>query len=191
MTAPQRSRVAVERAVAFGALAAIGGFAFIESFHFGWLKEGNRVGPGLLPAVTGGLILIVSLALLVSSLRNRTAKEHGLAEIAHATIGDGDGVQSADSPDDEEPDIFGRTAAQRLRQLQLVTAAVIVALLLVPLLGLLVAMLVFCLFVSIVVEGRPWLASVVVNGASITAVWAVFAVFLEVPLPAGYLGIGG
>ena len=192
MSTPDTSRLAVERAVAFGLIAAVGGFAFVESFGYGWFNEGHRIGPGLLPGVLGGLVLVVALALLVSGLRSRTPKEHGLAEIVSATTaGEGGTMGSGGGIADDEPDIFGRTAAQRLRQLQMVTVAVIVALLAVPALGLLVAMFLFCLFVSIVVERRPWLPSVVVNGLSVAAIWGVFGVFLEVPLPAGYLGIGG
>lgn len=191
MSAPDISRLAVERGVAFGLIAVVGGFAFVESFGYGWFNEGHRIGPGLLPGVLGGLVLVVALALLVTGLRDRTPKEHGLAEIATATTADDSGVGQPDVLADDEPDIFGRTAAQRFRQLQMVTVAVIVALLVVPLLGLLGSMFLFCLFVSIVVERRPWLPSVLINGISIAAVWGVFGVFLEVPLPAGYLGIGG
>jgi hypothetical protein len=78
-----------------------------------------------------------------------------------------------------------------MRQLQMVTVALIVALLIVPLVGLLGALALFCLFASIVVERRPWLSSVVITTVSITVIYLVFAVFLEVPLPAGVLGIGG
>ena len=49
----------------------------------------------------------------------------------------------------------------------------------------------FCLFASIVVERRPWLSSVLITGVSITVIYLVFSVFLEVPLPTGALGIGG
>lgn len=191
MSAVDTSRFAVERGVAFGLIAVVGGFAFVESFDYGWFNEGHRIGPGLLPGVLGALVLVLALALLVSGLRGRTPKEHGLAEIATATTADEGVVGPDDALADDEPDIFGRTAAQRFRQLQMVTVAVIVALLLVPVLGLLGSMFLFCLFVSIVVERRPWLPSVLINGLSIAAVWAVFGVFLEVPLPAGYLGIGG
>lgn len=184
MSTPQTSRLAVERAVAFGLIAAIGGFAFVKSFGYDWLKEDNRIGAGLLPGVTGGLVLVLALGLLVAGLRGDAPKERGLAAITGTTTDD-------DGSTNEEPDIFGRTAAQRLRQLQVVVVAVTATLLLVPVLGLLTAMFLFCLFVSIVVERRPWLPSVVITGLSVAAVWAVFAVFLEVPLPAGYLGIGG
>lgn len=192
MSAPQTSRLAVERAVAFGLIAVVGGFAFVESFGYGWFNEGHRIGPGLLPGVLGGLVAVVALALLLSGLRSRSSTKHGLAEIASATTaGEGGSTEPDDGTADDEPDIFGRTAAQRFRQLQMVTVAVIVALLVVPVLGLLGSMFLFCLFVSIVVERRPWLPSVLINGLSVAAIWGVFGVFLEVPLPTGYLGIGG
>ena len=78
-----------------------------------------------------------------------------------------------------------------MRQLQMVTVALVVALLLVQLVGLLAALALFCLFASIVVERRPWLSSVLITAVSITVIYLVFSVFLEVPMPTGALGIGG
>ena len=59
------------------------------------------------------------------------------------------------------------------------------------LVGLLGALALFCLVASIGVERRPWLSSVVITAVSVTTIYLVFSVFLEVPLPAGALGIGG
>jgi hypothetical protein len=197
VSAPAR-RIAVEEAVAYGFLAAVGGYAFINAFDYPVLTEGNRVGPGLLPAIYGGLIAVISAVLLVLTLSGHRARhDHGLAEVAQSVTPETlvvPGSTETDDPDaeaDGDVDIFGRTAGQRMRQLQMVTVALVVALLLVPLLGLLGALALFCLFASIVVEGRPWLSSVVITAVSITVIYLVFSVLLEVPLPAGALGIGG
>jgi hypothetical protein len=182
--------VGVERAVAFGLLAAVGGYAFVVSFGYQWFVDQGRVGPGLVPGVIGGLVAVVSLAMVVTSLRGpKRAEAHGLAEVVAAAT-----EQSPDPDTDEngdDVDIFGRTARQRVHQLWMVTAALVVTLSLVGYIGLLMAFLLFCLFASIVVERRPWLTSLVITAISIAAVYYVFAVFLEVPLPTGYLGIGG
>jgi hypothetical protein len=199
VTTQPRHQIAVKEAVAFGLLAAVGGYAFITAwFDYDLFNEGNRVGPGLVPAVVGGLITLVSGALLAHTLTGRRARhDHGLAEVAQSVAADlptEDGVAEpadpgADAGDDL--DIFGRTAAQRMRQLQMVTIALVVALLLVSLVGLLGALGLFSLFVSIMVERRPWLPSVLITATSLGVVYGVFVVFLEVPLPTGALGIGG
>ncbi|MBC2935148.1 tripartite tricarboxylate transporter TctB family protein [Nocardioides sp. zg-1228] len=198
MSAPAR-RIAVEEAVAYGFLTAIGGYATLTAFDYPAFTEGNRIGPGLLPAVFGGLITLISAGLLVSTLTgHRTRHDHGLAEVAQSVAPDslpasgpaadtGSDVESADSG----VDIFGRTAAQRMRQLQIVTVALVVALLLVPVVGLLGALGLFSLFASIVVERRPWLSSVIISAVSVLVIYLVFSVVLNVPLPAGAIGIGG
>jgi hypothetical protein len=170
-------RIAVEEAVAYGFLTAVGGYALVTAFDYPLFNEGNRIGPGLLPAVFAGLITLIS-GVVQSVVADSTAEETSPhADPEDATDGD--------------VDIFGRTAAQRFRQLQMVTVALIVCLLIVPLVGLLGALALFCLVASIGVERRPWLSSVVITAVSVTTIYLVFSVFLEVPLPAGALGIGG
>lgn len=197
MSTPAR-RVAVEEAAAYGFLVAVGGYAFITAFDYPVFNEGNRIGPGLLPAVFAGTITLVSAWLLLRALTGHRARHDlGLAEVAQSVGPEAPGEPppgQASGPGADpagDVDIFGRTAAQRLRQLQLVTVALVVALLIVPVVGLLGAMALFCLFASIVVERRPWLSSVLITAASVVVVHLVFAVFLEVPLPTGVLGIGG
>jgi len=195
VTTQQKHRIAVEEALAFGFLTAVGGYAFLTAwFDYDLLNEGNRVGPGLVPAVVGALIALISGVLLVLTLTGRRARhDHGLAEVAESLAADlpADAEVPETSDADDDLDIFGRTAAQRMRQLQMVTVALVVALFLVSLVGLLGALGLFGLFVAIVVERRPWLPSVLITAASVGVIYAVFAVFLEVPLPTGSLGIGG
>lgn len=182
--------MAVEEAVAYGFLTALGGYALLTAFDYPILTESGQVGPGLLPAVFSGLITVISAGLLLATLAGRRAKhDDGLAEIAHSVTAD---VSSGpDDQADEGLDIFGRTAGYRMRQLQMVTVALVVSLLLVPLVGLLVALGLFSLVASILVERRPWLSSVVITAVSLVSIYLVFAVFLEVPLPTGLLGFGG
>lgn len=187
----ERATVDVERAVAFGLLTAVGGYAFVMSFDYGWFNEGNRVGPGLVPAATGGLVCLISAALLVATLmRREPTGSDGLAQVAGASTDGGDGL-AAGTEGNDDVDMFGRTQAERMRQLWMVAAGLLVALWLVGFVGLLPALGLFCLFASIVVERRPWLPAVAVTAASLAAAYAVFVVFLDVPLPTGYLGFGG
>jgi len=181
----------VERAVAFGLLTAVGGYAFFMSFDYGWFNEGNRVGPGLVPAVTGALVALISGGLLIATLLRRApSRSEGLAQIATATTGDSALVEEEERGEDDV-DMFGRTPAQRVRQLWLVTGGLLVALYLIGFVGMLPALGLFCLFASIYVERRPWLPSVLVTAASLAVAYGVFVVFLEVPLPTGYLDFGG
>lgn len=193
MSRPAR-RISVEEAVAYGFLTVVGGYALITAFDYPLFKEGNRIGPGLLPVIFAGLITAISAGMLVLTLAGRRAgRDHGLAEVAQSVVPDAarqpdDAPAAADEQDDV--DIFGRTPAQRMRQLQMVVVALVVALLLVPVVGLLAALGLFCLFASIVVERRPWLSSVIITAVSVVLIYLVFSVFLEVPLPGGSLGIG-
>ena len=186
MSTPAR-RIVVEEAVAYGFLTAVGGYALVTAFDYPLFNEGNRIGPGLLPAVFAGLITLISGGLLVLTLTGRRARhDHGIAEVVQSVVADSTAEETSAHADPEDAtdgdvDIFGRTAAQRFRQLQMVTVALIVCLLIA----------LFCLVASIGVERRPWLSSVVITAVSVTTIYLVFSVFLEVPLPAGALGIGG
>jgi hypothetical protein len=187
-------RIAVEEAVAYGFLTAVGGYALITAFDYPLFNEGGRIGPGLLPAIYAGLITAISAGMLVLTLTGRRARhDHGLAEVAQSVAPEPGSPPDAPAPGTEEEgdlDIFGRTAAQRMRQLQMVVVGLVVALLLTSVVGLLAALGLFCLFASIVVERRPWLSSVVITAVSVVVIYLVFSVFLEVPLPGGSLGIG-
>jgi hypothetical protein len=216
-TSGKRS-VSVEHAIAFGLLTALGLFALVLALGYGLFKEGARVGPGLVPAVVGAGTALIAGWELVATLRGRRASHnHGIAEVAAsvspASVGPASPVEAAGEAGMPAPplseatagggaaspsagpadglDIFGRTASMRTRQLAVVFTALVITVLLVPVLGFLVAFFVLSLFISAVVERRPWLPSAVISLAAVLAVYAVFALFLNVPLPQGLLGIGG
>jgi hypothetical protein len=216
---PARRGIAVEQAVVYGLLTALGLGAFLTALDYGLFLEESRVGPGLVPAVVGGLIVLIAGWELVDTLRgHRTPHDRGLAEVVAATAvppqgGDssgsaapggvpagGSGSMSPDSgpteligagPGVDDIDIFGRTPQQRTRQLWMVSAGLLVAALLVPVLGLLGSLLALSVFISAVVERRPWIPSLVVSFVAVAAVYGVFVGFLGVPLPTGLIGIGG
>jgi hypothetical protein len=214
MSAPSGQRsVSVQHAIAYGLLTAIGLLALVTAIGYGLFKEGARVGPGLVPAVVGAGIALIGGWEFVGTLRGRRDDHtHGLAEVAASataataapaatagavvagTAGGGGSATpgAADDDDsDDDVDIYGRTAATRARQLWTVFGALVVTVLLVPLLGFLGAFFVLSVFISAVVERRAWLPSVVISLVAVVVVWAVFALFLNVPLPDGLIGIGG
>jgi tripartite tricarboxylate transporter TctB family protein len=209
MTAPSAKRgIAVEQAVVYGLLTALGLFTFVVALGYGLFLEELRIGPGLVPAVVGGLITLIAGWELVATLRGqRTPHDKGLAEIVAAAADAPPGGASSEDDlpggtlpsgeqagagnDDGGLDIFGRTAAMRGRQLVIVFIALTVAVLLVPLLGFLVSFFLLSLFISAVVERRSWISSAIVSFAAVAVIYLVFVVFLRVPLPAGLIGIGG
>ncbi len=217
---PAGRGIAVEQAVVFGLLTALGLGAFVMALDYGLFLEESRVGPGLVPAVVGGLIVLIAGWELIATLRgHRISHDHGLAEVVAAAAADtpqggassesaarggaSSGASGTMSPDDgplelpgagpgeDDVDIFGRTPRERTRQLWTVCAGLLVAALLVPVLGLLGSFFVLSLFISAVVEKRAWIPSLVVSFLAVAAVYGVFVGFLGVPLPGGLIGIGG
>jgi len=218
MSTPSGTRsVSVEHAVTYGLLTALGLYAFVVGLSYGLFNEGMRVGPGLVPTVVGAGIALIAGWELAATLRGRRASHtHGIAEVAASLNPDvpaapdgaaGTGAAGAAAPLDEatggggtatptgglddDVDIFGRTAKTRSRQLVVVFVALVVALLLVPVLGFLVSFFVLSLFISGVVERRPWVPSAVISFCAVALVYVVFVLFLSVPLPTGLIGIGG
>jgi hypothetical protein len=159
------------QAVAFGVLAALGAAVFGTSFGFGILGEEGRVGAGLLPMVTGLLLLLLSAGQLAARVLRAAPRgpDRGGEQ--------GPGV-----------DATGRTEPQRVRRLWTVVAALPVTVLLVPLVGFLPALGLLVLFVSAVVERRPPLVALLVTAVAVAAGYGVFAEFLDVPLPTGAVG---
>jgi hypothetical protein len=214
MSAPSGKRsIDVEHAVAYGLITVMGLAALVTAIGYGLFNEGARVGPGLVPAVVGAGIALIGGWEFIGMLRGRRDDHtHGLAEVAASvslgtaapaatagavvagTAGGGGsatpGAADAD-PADDDVDIYGRTSATRGRQLWVVYGALVVTVLLVPLLGFLGAFLLLSVFISAVVERRAWLPSIVISLVAVVVVWAVFAQFLNVPLPDGLIGIGG
>lgn len=164
-------------AVAYGLVTLLGAGFVATSFGYGLRTDDGWIGPGFLPLVVGGLLVLLSAAELTRCLR---ASGRPAA----------DGTDSGDAADDEGTDIFGRTEAQRVRQLWTVAAAILVTVLVVPLLGLPVAFGALVFFISTWVERRPLRTAVVITAVSITVVHVVFVTLLGVPLPGGLVGLG-
>lgn len=178
--------------VAFGVLTVLGLAMFVSALGYGVLLEGNRVGPGFLPAVLGLLLLLLGGGQLVA----RLVRPHR-GGVPVPADGQPSGVvasgslsppQAPEQPGEPETDVLGRTQGDRVRQLRLVIAAILVTIVLVPYLGLLLAFGLLMVFISMVVERRPLLPSVAITAVAVAAIYGVFSVFLGVPLPTGLPG---
>lgn len=194
---PARHKPATSDVVGTAILAAVGAFALVMGFGYGFLEEGGQVGPGFLPVVTGGFILVASLAEIArmyithgqrgGSLMDFTEE---IEEEAKAAIGQTGGSDTAATDESvEQRDTFGRTSSQRNRAIVKVFAILLAALLLMPWIGLLLSLTAMVLTVVLWVERKPLLPSVLTAAGAFAGAYLIFVQALGVPLPQGALGL--
>lgn len=200
------ARLRSGEALAYAVLTLLGVAAVVRGLAYGALLPGNRVGPGFLPAVMGGLVALLCAMVLVRMARERPQEHHDGVPVVAAQLGldesdrldglDGRGGDAGldgrggDAEADDDIDITGRDGAQRLRILRVVFAVMFVTLLLVPLVGFLAAFGLMILVISTMVEHQRLGPSLLITAASVAVIYVVFGVFLHVPLPGGLLGLG-
>ncbi len=173
--------------VAYGVLVVLGGAVFVSAFSYDVFLEGSRIGPGFLPMLLGVLLVLLSGAALVSSLRSSRPEPVSVLETLAGADDVPDETTTAAPVGEEDPgvDVLGRTPRERVKQMRIVVAATFVTLLLVPYAGFLLAFGALVLFIATVVERRSWLSALAITGVAVAVVYGVFAVFLDVPLPTG------
>ena len=167
------------QAVLFAVVTGVGVFLVATAGQYTVISDDGELGGGFLPLAAGVVLaLLGGIQLVQAALRvRRLARDSRALEVAEARR----------RSEAAELDIFGRTTAQRMGQLGTVVLAIVVSVALVPLLGLLVALLLLSLFISAVVERRGWWASVLISVASVGLVYLIFDVLLALPLPDGLL----
>jgi len=191
MTGKHTARIA-----ASGVLAALGAAACLGGLGYGLRTEDGTVGSGLLPAATGAIITVLALIDVAQSLvaarrarvTSTTVPEAPVAERALAESTAAEDTDS-DAATDDGVDVLGRDPRQRNRNLVIVLALVFAAAALVPLIGLLLAMGLLILAITIGVERMRPVSAVVVTACALACVWLVFAQGLRVPFPTGMLGV--
>ena len=191
MTGKHTARIA-----ASGVLAALGAAACLGGLGYGLRTEDGTVGTGLLPAATGAMITVLALIdvaqSLVAARRARaTSTTVPEAPVAERTLAESTAAEDSDSDaaTDDGVDVLGRDPRQRNRNLVIVLALVFAAAALVPLIGLLLAMGLLILAITIGVERMRPVSAVVVTACALACVWLVFAQGLRVPFPTGMLGV--
>lgn len=165
----------------YGVLALLGAAAAAVGSGYGLFTDNGRVGPGLVPTVSGALLALLGVALLFRALRERAAATDG------ATDGATGGVTGAATASDE-PDLLGRRHAERVRNLWTVFGLLLLAILAVTVFGFLLSFGALILVVSVWVERRGIVGSLAVTVGACVLIYVVFVVFLRVPLPQGVLG---
>ncbi|WP_035769422.1 tripartite tricarboxylate transporter TctB family protein [Arthrobacter castelli] len=195
--APARTRPPTSDVVGTAILAAVGAFALVMGFGYGFLEEGGKVGPGFLPVVTGGFILVASLAeitrmYLTHGQRGGSLMDftEDIEEEANAAIGQtADPETEGSSESTQQRDTFGRTASPRNRAIVKVFGILLAALLVMPWLGLLLSLTAMVLTVVLWVERKPLLPSVLMAAGALAGAYLIFVQALGVPLPQGALGL--
>lgn len=165
--------------IALTVLAALGIFLIATAGQYTVLRDDGQVGGGFLPLIAGialtalsGLQLIGTAAKVRRLLRDPAALERTAAVRVQANA---------------EPDAFGRTGKERLRQLGKVVIALILAVAATPLVGLLGGLALLSIYISWFVERRPWWTSILISAISVGLVFAIFVLLLGIPLPNGLL----
>ncbi|MGO1568814.1 MAG: tripartite tricarboxylate transporter TctB family protein [Brachybacterium sp.] len=184
--------------VGTGLLAVLGLVAVIMGLGYGFMRDDGLIGPGFLPVLTGGFVLLASLAeigrLFLASKGQSTAGLGGMAdELSAEASAAQSAAHSATEADlegaDEERDTFGRTAKQRSRTVPLIFAILLAAMLLTQVIGMLLSLALMMFVIIIVVEKKPIVPALLTSAAVLGAAYVIFVQMLGVPLPQGVLGI--
>ncbi len=166
-------------AVGNAALAGLGLAAVVGGLGYGLLGEDGRIGPGFVPASAGAVMVVFATLELARILRPRAARERtGLMA----------SVQDVEQEAADAVDQFGRTDRQRARAIVAIFATTAVGVGLVPFLGLITALSLVVLTLTLGIERRPVLPSALTAVGAAVLAYGVFVLVLNVPVPVGPLG---
>ncbi|HEY5848891.1 MAG TPA: tripartite tricarboxylate transporter TctB family protein [Microlunatus sp.] len=158
-------------------LLAVG--AVVGGLGYGFTVEEGRIGPGFLPAVCGAVLLLCAVVDGTRQLRERRRPDPALAPDHVAEQGEAD----------SDIDILGRTQKQRNKVLAAVLGLIFAATLLVYVVGFIIAFGLLLFAVAVLVERRKLVPALVISVVVLAAIYAVFAILLQVPFPTGLLGL--
>lgn len=164
-------------------LGVIGLVAAVMGWGYGFTEEGGEVGPGFLPVVTGGFIVVASLT--------EIARLYFAPRLKEAAVGgeEEEVVDQASSESGEEVDTFGRVKSERQWAIIKIFGLLLVALALVPFLGLLLSLTSMVFFVVFWVEKQGLVTAAVCSVSAAAIAYALFVQLLGVPVPQGMLGL--
>lgn len=176
----------IARAAFSAALALLGVAAAIGGWGYGVTQDNGQVGAGFLPLALGTIMALLAGVDVVTTLLQREPSRplDELGTLAQEVEMVVDTV--AESPD---IDALGRTQRQRNRMLIVVIGLLLVALLLIPVLGLLISLGLLMVIIATLVERRNLIPSLLVSAVTIGVFHLVFAVLLRLPMPTGAIGL--
>lgn len=148
--------------VSYGIIALFGAAGFALSFQYDFFRYGDQVGPGFLPRVVAGIVVVLGAALIFQEIR----------------VGS---VLRGDSGVDDEAD--GHQTSTR--KLVVVFGLIILAVLLVPVLGLVPPLVALVATLTIGVERKPLVPSLILTVGAALMAWGLFVGVLRVPVPMG------
>ncbi|MGQ1798887.1 tripartite tricarboxylate transporter TctB family protein [Kocuria oceani] len=187
---PERKKPAVPDVVGTALLGVVGAVAVFMGLGYGFMRDENQIGPGFLPVLTGAFILVASLAEVARLYFSSGTRGGALMDAAERAEEEAKAAaRKLKEESGEEKDTFGRTSAERNRAIVKVFFALFVALLLVPVTGLLLALTAMVLVIVLWVERKPVVPSVLISLGGLAAVYLIFVQILGVPVPQGMLGL--
>lgn len=198
--APTRPRPATADVVGTLVLAGVGVYATVVGLGYGFTGDDGRVGPGFLPVLTGAFITGASLLELARMFLARSLPESSyMASVEHLEEDARAAIERAHPAEErtdvrrnaagEEVDTFGRTLSQRNWAVLHIFGIMLVALLLIPVVGLLLSMSLMTFTIFVAVEGKRWLPALLATAGAFAFFYVFFAQVLGIPLPSGMLGI--
>ncbi|MDX2398612.1 tripartite tricarboxylate transporter TctB family protein [Microbacterium algeriense] len=161
----------IARVAASGVLVVVGAVAALIGSGYGFTTDNGQIGAGFMPVVLGVVMAVLAVVDVVATLRRPPDADAGA------------GTEESDI------DVLGRSQRQRNGMLALVVGLLFLALLLVPVTGLLIALGLLVVAIATIVERRHILAALLVGAIAIAVVHVVFAVLLKVPMPTGLIGL--
>lgn len=161
----------IARVAASGVLVVVGAVAALIGSGYGFTTDNGQIGAGFMPVVLGVVMAVLAVVDVVATLRRPPDADAGA------------GTEQSDI------DVLGRSQRQRNGMLALVVGLLFLALLLVPVTGLLIALGLLVVAIATIVERRHILAALLVGAIAVAVVHVVFAVLLKVPMPTGLIGL--
>ena len=176
----------IARAAFSAALALLGVAAAIGGWGYGVTQDNGQVGAGFLPLALGVIMALLAGVDVAMTLLQREPSRP-LDELGTLA----EEVESVVDTVEESPDVdaLGRTQRQRNRMLAVVIGLLLVALLLIPVLGLLISLGLLMVVIATVVERRNLIPSLLVSAITVGVFHLVFAVLLRLPMPTGLIGL--
>lgn len=147
-----------------------------RSWSYGWVLPGGEIGPGFLPGISGASMAALGTFLVIKALVTSRAsfgvQESPAGQEGHPT-----------SRFDAPSGVHRQLKTPQLRRPVLVILLTLACVLAIRWVGFILAFGFFMLIVLVFVEKVGSLRAVLYAGGVSTAIWLVFVVGLQIPLP--------